>query len=168
MINFADCLKMTQYVYGFANVSLGDIAKVERGKRITKSETKDRGKYPVFCGSLNPLGYLDEWNFPGDRVLVINKGNAGDIGYRRERFFAGEPCFVLTASEYVIPKYLYHYLCSRRVDLKQRVRGVIPILKTVDLENFPVILPPLEKQIEIVNRLNVVESYLAVGCGAIA
>ena len=48
MINFADCLKMTQYVYGFANVSLGDIAKVERGKRITKSETKDSGKYPVF------------------------------------------------------------------------------------------------------------------------
>ena len=168
MINFADCLKMTQYVYGFANVSLGDIAKVERGKRITKSETKDRGKYPVFCGSLNPLGYLYEWNFPGDRVLVINNGNAGDIGYRRERFFAGDRCFVLTASEYVIPKYLYHYLCSRLGDLKQRVRGVLPILKTVDLENFPVILPPLEKQIEIVNRLNVVESYLAVGCGAIA
>ena len=44
MINFADCIKMTQYVYGFANVSLGDIAKVERGKRITKSETKDSGK----------------------------------------------------------------------------------------------------------------------------
>ncbi|SKA17656.1 Type I restriction modification DNA specificity domain-containing protein [Fibrobacter intestinalis] len=109
------------------------------------------------------MGYLDEWNFPGDRVLVIKKGNAGDIGYRRERFFAGEMCFVLTASEYVIPKYLYHYLCSRRGDLKQRVSGVIHFLKTVDLENFPVILPPLEKQIEIVNRLNVAESYLAVG-----
>ena len=68
---------------------------------------------------------------------------------------------MLTASEYVIPKYLYHYLCSRRGDLKRRVSGGIPFLKTVDLENFPVILPPLEKQIEIVNRLNVAESYLA-------
>ncbi|WP_308602546.1 restriction endonuclease subunit S [uncultured Fibrobacter sp.] len=162
-MSFADDVKIIQYVYGFAKVRLCDIATIERGKRIVKAETKKDGKYQVYGGSLKPMGFLDSYNFTGDKVLVINKGNAGDVGYSRGKFFAAESCFVITPSELAIPRYLYHFLCANVGEIKRRVCGQPHGLKIGDLENLCVFLPPLEKQIEIVNRLNVAESYLAWG-----
>ena len=58
------------------------------------------------------------------------------------------------------PKYLAYYINSKPVQriLKQDVKGTaIPMLKTKDLEELPIILPPLQKQKKLVGFLELVD-----------
>ena len=58
------------------------------------------------------------------------------------------------------PKYLAYYINSKSVQriLKQDVKGTaIPMLKTKDLEELPIILPPLQKQKELVGFLELAD-----------
>ena len=59
---------------GVEYVALGKVTHLLRGKRLTKMQLLGDGKYPVYHGSLVPLGYYNEYNREGDTVIVVNTG----------------------------------------------------------------------------------------------
>jgi len=63
-------------------------------------------------------------------------------------------------SDKINPKYLAYYINSRfaQKDLKQNVKGTtISMLKTADLENLKVVLPPLQEQNKLVKFLELAD-----------
>ena len=51
---------------------LGEVTKVLRGKRLTKSQLSNDEKYPVFHGGLEPLGNYSQKNRNAHTVMIIN------------------------------------------------------------------------------------------------
>ena len=51
---------------------LGEVSKVLRGKRLTRSQLSDNEKFPVYHGGLEPLGYYGMSNRPANTTMVIN------------------------------------------------------------------------------------------------
>lgn len=147
-------IKLLWHVFGVAECRLGEIAKVRNGEAVTKGDCDPGGKYPVFGGSLNPLGRLDRFNACPGSVILVAKGNAGDVGFVRERFFATSNCYILECSGFIVPEYLYYVLESGRERLKRLCVGVIPNLNRGALENFPVRFPTIQAQRSIVAKLD--------------
>lgn len=82
---------------GVEYLALGKITYLLRGKRLTKMQLLQDGKYPVYHGSLVPLGYYNEYNRDGDTVIVVNTGGIGGVGYSETPFWCSDGCFVLRA-----------------------------------------------------------------------
>lgn len=157
----ANSIKLLWHVFGVAECRLGELAKIRKGEPVNKSDCAPEGKYPVFGGSLNPLGRLDRFNADPGSVIVIEHGNAGDVGFVRERFFAGSACYVLECSSFIIPEYLFHVLENGRERLKRMSVGAIPTLKRSALESFVVRFPPLQTQRSIVAKLDKLRRLIA-------
>lgn len=80
---------------GVEYLALGKITHLLRGKRLTKMQLLADGKYPVYHGSLVPLGYYNESNREGDTVIVVNTGGIGGVGYCESPFGVLMAVFVL-------------------------------------------------------------------------
>ena len=92
------------------NTSIGAIQKVERGKRLIRSQLKKRGDYPVYQNSMVPLGYYDESNCLSHSIFVIAAGSAGEIGFSDTAFWAADDCYYFTHCSEICQKYLYYVL----------------------------------------------------------
>ncbi len=67
---------------GVEYVRLGDILSVNRGKRLTKTQLSDDGKYYVYHGSKDtPLGKYSQFNVKGNTTIVVNTGGIGGVKY---------------------------------------------------------------------------------------
>ncbi|MBP3721756.1 MAG: restriction endonuclease subunit S, partial [Selenomonadaceae bacterium] len=101
---------------------LKDIAKISRGIRVVKKELAEKGKYPVYQNSMTPLGYYDKYNCPSNTTFIISAGAAGEIGYSYSEFWAADDCLYFICSDYLISRYLYHYLLTKQNILYSNVR----------------------------------------------
>lgn len=144
---------------GIEHKAVADFTRVLRGKRLTRSRLSASGKYPVFHGGLEPLGFYDRSNRESDTVMIINVGSsAGTVGYCRDKFWASDGCFCLEKNDSVNSRYLYHAVCCKEMQLKSKVRFAgIPTLNASAIEKLVVPVPPKEIQLEIVKRLDVFE-----------
>lgn len=135
---------------------LGDITTISRGRILTKSQLSSNGKYPVYHGGIEPLGFYDKPNRSGDTVMVINVGaSAGTVGYSPTEFWASSGRFCIEHNGLINNKYLYYCLSNVQNALQSKVRKAgIPTLNKSVLENTIIPLPPLEVQEEIVKILN--------------
>ncbi|MEG1641775.1 MAG: restriction endonuclease subunit S [Synergistaceae bacterium] len=146
---------MCQYVFGYVNVKLSDIATITRGVRVVKKQLSNNGEYPVYQNSLLPMGYYDKCNCDGESTYVISAGAAGEIGYCKDSFWAADDCFVFSNLHGVINKFLYYYLLSRQNYIRQNVRTAsIPRLSRTVIEKLQIELPPLDEQKRIVALLD--------------
>ena len=136
------------------------ISKVLRGKRLTKNQLLDNGKYPVYHGGLEPLGFYNESNRSANTVMIINVGaSAGTVGFCDTDFWSSDGCFCLEHSISCIDKYLYYFLTTIENTIKSRVRHAgIPTLDAQIIDKIKVPVPPLDVQREIVHIL---DSYTA-------
>ncbi len=73
---------------------LEEITNVSRGSRLTKKQLVEKG-YPVYHGSLSPLGYYTDYNMEGDTVIVVNTGGIGGVGYSEDRFLCSDGCITI-------------------------------------------------------------------------
>lgn len=129
---------------------------VNRGKRLTKNQLLDNGKYEVYHGSKDSiLGKFNRYNAPAHTTIVVNTGGIGGVKYLDEPFWCSDGSFWLGQSDYIDNKYLFYclsgyedYFCS-----KVRVGGVPTIDRSV-VENFKIPVPPLPVQHEIVQILD--------------
>ena len=137
-------------------VSLGDVCKIQRGKRLTKKDLIDDGKYNVFHGGLVPLGKYNKSNRSANTVMVINVGaSAGTVGFSKEEFWSSDGCFTLSHEDNINQKFLYYLLKSKEQELISKVRKAgIPTLDNFVVENIKVYIPPLEIQNKIVEVLD--------------
>lgn len=142
--------------------ALGDITSVLRGKRLTKSQLDEFGKYKVYHGGLEPIGLYNEKNRDAQTVMIINVGaSAGTIGYSDEDFWSSDGCFCLKHCELIDNKYLYYFLQTKENLLKSKVRHAgIPTLDSKVIEDMKIQLPSLTEQARIVSILDKFEALI--------
>ena len=129
---------------------------VNRGKRLTKRQLSDDGKYDVYHGSKDSiLGKYTDYNAPGNTVIIINTGGIGGVKFLDKPFWCSDGSFWLGQSHYVDSKYLYYYLAGYEdFFYSQRRVGGVPTIDRSVVEKFEIPVPPFEIQEEIVRILD--------------
>lgn len=142
--------------------TLGDICKVQRGKRLTKDLLDDYSPYPVFHGGIEPLGKYGQFNREANTVMVINVGaSAGTVGYCNRKFWSSDGCFCVSQSELLDSKYLYYFMQTKTSYLQSQVRHAgIPTLDNPVIENIKIPLLNIPNQHRIVSILDTFESSI--------
>ena len=123
---------------------LGEVSKVLRGKRLTRSQLSDNEKFPVYHGGLEPLGYYGMSNRPANTTMVINVGaSAGTVGYSSVDFWSSDGCFCIEHSALLVNKFLYYFLIGYQHFLRSKVRVAgIPTLVAFVVEKIEIPIPP--------------------------
>ena len=122
---------------------LGDICNVLRGKRLTKDKLSDEFRFPVFHGGLEPMGFYDQSNRPGNSTMIINVGaSAGTVGYSDKEFWSSDGCYCISQSEILSSKFLVHFLRNVEHQIIGKVRYAgIPTLDAIVVERLLVPIP---------------------------
>ena len=134
---------------------LKDVAEIERGTRVVRSQLTEDGLYPVFQNALTPMGYNDKANRLGNNTFLICAGAAGQIGYSDVDFWAADDCYTFKCCEKLENRYLFHVLKNNqhRIDAQVR-RASIPRISREAVGNIRIPIPPLDVQSRIVNVLD--------------
>ena len=141
---------------------LGEVCELNRGVRVVKKDLSENGIFPVYQNSLTPLGYYDKSNYPSNTTFVISAGAAGEIGFAEKAIWAADDCLCVTCPDNISNKYVYYCLMNNKTFLFSKVRRAsVPRLSRVAVEQFPLPLPPLPIQEEIVKILDRFAEYTA-------
>lgn len=129
---------------------------VNRGRRLTKSELIDDGRYEVYHGSKDtPLGMYNKFNAPKYSTIVVNTGGIGGVKYLENDFWCSDGSFWLGQCDYINSKYLYYSLVGyEEYFYSQKRVGGVPTIDRSVIETFEIPIPPLEIQNEIVRILD--------------
>ena len=158
-------LRRKQYKYYLNNIfnfkdveykNFKDVVVIKRGKRITKKDLIENGKYPVISGGQSIFGYYDKFNRDENTITIAQYGTAGFVNWQKEKFWANDVCYSLYPAEELNNRFLYHYLLSIQDFIYSIVnKDAIPYhLKQEELEKVKIPIPPLEKQNQIVKILD--------------
>ena len=141
-------------------MTLGEMCSVQRGKRLTKRDLNHNGRYPVFHGGIEPIGYYSSSNREANSVMVINVGaSAGTVGYSSKEFWSSDGCFCFSHCEQLNQKYLFYALQSMENSIKGQVRKAgIPTLDNKVVEKLKIPIPSLAEQQRIVSILDKFET----------
>jgi restriction endonuclease S subunit len=93
---------------------LGEVIKLQRGKRLIKSQLETSGNYAVYQNSMTPLGYYHESNVKSDTAFIISAGAAGEIGYSDIDFWAADDVYFLLTPENIESKFVYYFLLTQQ------------------------------------------------------
>lgn len=128
---------------------------MQRGKRVVRSQLSETDGYPVYQNSMTPLGYHNKANCGSNTVFVIAAGAAGEVGYSKDDFWAADDCYFFECSEAIKSRYLYYALKNQQNKLFSQVRKAsVPRLSRMAIDNLEIILPCIEKQVQIVSILD--------------
>ncbi|MFP6080242.1 restriction endonuclease subunit S [Helicobacter pylori] len=135
---------------------LGDVCEIIRGKRVTKKEILDKGKYPVVSGGIGFMGYLNEYNREENTITIAQYGTAGFVNWQNQKFWANDVCFSVIPKETLINRYLYYVLTNMQNYLYSiSNRSAIPYsISSNNIMQITIPIPPLEIQQEIVKILD--------------
>ncbi len=133
--------------------ALEDVAKLQRGKRLVKSQLEELGNYAVYQNCMTPLGYYHESNVKSDTTFIISAGAAGEIGYSNVDFWAADDVYFFLTPDHIESKFLYYFLLSQQNKISSQVRRAsIPRLSKTVVEKLLIPIPcpeNLEKSLEI-------------------
>ena len=146
-------------------VTLGDIAKVQKGSSITQEDTV-AGTIPVIAGGKKPAYFHNVSNRSGKVVTVSASGAyAGFVNYFEIPIFASD-CSTIQANDegQVLTRYIFLILKGLQDNIyKFQQGGGQPHVYPRDLVTIEIPLPPLEVQEQIVAEL---DGYAAIISGA--
>ena len=136
-----------------------DVLKIKNGKNQRVVEDPD-GQYPIY-GSGGVMGRANDYICEADTVIIGRKGNINKPIYVEEPFWNVDTAFGLEANRTVLlPRYLY-YFCLW-FDFERLNKAVtIPSLTKADLLKIEMDLPEMDKQADVVNRLEQIEEIIA-------
>ncbi len=151
-----ECLLQTLAPKGVEFRKLGEVCEIIRGKRVTKKEILDKGKYPVVSGGIGFMGYLDEYNREENTITIAQYGTAGFVNWQNQKFWANDVCFSVIPKETLINRYLYYVLTNMQNYLYSiSNRSAIPYsISSNNIMQITIPIPPLEIQQEIVKILD--------------
>ena len=134
---------------------LGEIAKSQRGKTITKELIKD-GDIPVISGGQKPAYYHNESNRKGEVITVAGSGAyAGFVMYWDKPIFVSDAFSIECDKSYLNIKYIYYFLQNNQMKIHSLKKGGgVPHVYFKDMQKFLVPVPPLEVQNEIARILD--------------
>lgn len=147
------------YPYEIKSYSIKEVAEVSIGEFVHKNKQSENGKYPVYNGGTSNTGYYDEYNNEGEKVIISARGaNAGFINRIKEKYWAGNSCYTIAVKNKTILdwNYVYYYLKNnQKVLLGSQQTGSIPSISKKQVEEFKIIVPPIEIQKKIVKILDI-------------
>lgn len=129
--------------------------KITTGK-LDANAMEEGGQYPFFTCSRKTYK-INSYRFDCEALIIAGNGEVGETKYYKGKFDAYQRTYVLYEfNEEIDVQYLFHYL---RGYLKPYVfalskKGSIPYITLGILKNFPIPLPPLPIQQEIVRILD--------------
>lgn len=135
----------------WSRVMLDELVKIKTGRKDVNEGNPD-GEYPFFTCAKEPTG-SDTYSFDTEALLVAGNGDVGAVKYYNGKFEAYQRTYVLSDfSAEVRPFYLFYYLDSVLKDTvsKQKLGNTMPYIKLGMLKEFPVPLPPIDTQDEII------------------
>jgi type I restriction enzyme S subunit len=137
--------------------TLGEITEIATGTQLNKTNMLKEGLYPVYNGGINPSGYYNEYNVNENTIAISQGGaSAGYVNFVTTKFWAGAHCYVVKPiNPNVNNRFLYFFLKNGQEEIQKAKDGAgIPGLNKKYLQNFPIPLPPLPVQEEIVRILD--------------
>lgn len=139
-------------------MTFDDVLVIINGRNQRAVENPN-GKYPIY-GSGGIMGYADSYICEADTVVIGRKGSINNPIFVEEPFWNVDTAFGLAAKrEILLPRYLY-YFC-RSFDFERLNKAVtIPSLTKSDLLKIEIMLPTLEIQEDVVNKLRKVEQII--------
>ncbi len=148
----------------FEIVTLGEVCEIRKGTAITRKEIVE-GPFPVIAGGQSPSSFHNKANRRGETITVSASGAyAGFVSYFDKPIFASDCSTIKPKQEFLISKFLFHVLKARQSDIYALQVGMgQPHIYSKDLATFPIPLPSLEVQREIVAEI---EGYQRVVAGA--
>ena len=134
------------------SLPLGKVFTLEYGKPLDKEFRKVDGAFQAY-GANGPISPASKYLIEGPCVIVGRKGSAGEITYVETNVWPLDVTYYIKHD----PKdsdlrYLFYTLKS--LDIKQFVRGVKPGLNRNDVYELAISLPAIEKQREVVKKLD--------------
>lgn len=148
-------IKLIQYVFGYAWLSLDEISTSFRGEYITKKDSRT-GNIPVILGGQEPAYYIDKANHAGEIVVVARSGaSAGFVSYWNEPVFITDGFGYENNPSLVTAKYLFYSLKNRETELNAMKRGAgVPHISGGALAEIQFAIPNLQEQQRIVSILD--------------
>lgn len=135
--------------------TLGEVAEIKRGQRVTKQKLSDDKQYPVYSGGIKPMGYYDSYNQEADTITIVKYGTAGYVNFITEKFWANDVCYCIKPYAILENKYLLYVLKNMQVYINSLATDAIPAhLPAPSLKSIQIPLPPLSVQQEIVRILD--------------
>jgi len=143
-------------------MKLGEICNVQRGVRLTTKDLTSNGKYPVYHGGIDPIGYYTKYNRKAYSTMIINVGaSAGTVGFCQTEFWSSDGCFCFTHNNVINQKYLFYVLQSMEFIIKSKVRKAgIPTLDNKDVERINIPIIPMFEQKRIISILDKFEAMV--------
>lgn len=127
---------------GWKVTDFGDVAKISKGKNITK-ESSIEGSVPVVAGGLSPAYYHNSSNTECPVITVSASGaNAGYVNLYHEKIWASD-CSYIERSDKLPIYYIYLLLKYRQNEITGMQKGAAqPHVYPKDLMRLVVCLPP--------------------------
>jgi restriction endonuclease S subunit len=119
------------------------------------------GDYPVIGGGQKPLGYHNEYNVVENTILISKIGAyAGYISkYNSKIFVSNNGIYIDKIDDTILKDYIYYYLKSIQNKIYQLQLGTAqPGIKKEQLELLKIPIPSIEKQEELVKRIDIFEN----------
>ncbi len=142
---------------GVEYVTTMKIANVTIGEFVHKNKQSPTGLYPVFNGGISNTGLYNEYNRTKNKIIISARGaNAGFVNRIFENFWSGNSCYTIdVVRDDVDWNFVYYWLKSKENKLLgEQQKGGIPAVSKRQVESFPIPLPPLPVQREIVRILD--------------
>lgn len=138
------------------NVRLSDVCSIRYGKDHKKLGV---GNIPAY-GSGGIMRYVDKAIYDRPSVLIPRKGSLNNLFFADEPFWTVDTLFWTEIDDdKVLPKYLFYVL--GRKNLSSLNEGTaVPSLTTKTLNDITIALPSIERQREIIEKIEPLESKI--------
>jgi type I restriction enzyme S subunit len=136
---------------------LGEVVELKKGKQLNKKFLSENGKYPAYNGGVSYSGFTDKCNYEKDTIIISQGGaSAGFVNFVTTKFYANAHCYVVLPNLSIVEnRYVYHFLKLNQEKLMNKQHGAgIPALKTSEVLDIKIPIPPLEEQQKIVAILD--------------
>ena len=137
-----------------------DIFIVSRGRVIPKEILNESGLYPVYSSQTQNngiLGYIDTYDFEGERITWTTDGEkAGTVFYRKGFFNCTNICGILEKRHLIknicYPFYFYVLTFFCKHNRRKDTNGYK--IMSNEMKNIFICIPPLEEQKQIAKYLD--------------
>jgi len=134
---------------------LGDACKIETGKRDA-NEAVEGAEYLFFTTS-RETSTIDEFRWDTEALLIAGNANVGDVKHYVGKFDAYQRTYVLSDfNQDLMPRFLFYSIKSGLKNYLSDKTNAAAMTYIVlgTLKNFPIPVPPIEVQQEIVDILD--------------
>jgi len=136
---------------------LGEVVDLITTGRLNANAMEDNGIYPFFTCNEKPYK-INSYAFDLEAILISGNGSqVGHLNYYNGKFNAYQRTYIIGEfKDSIEVKYLYHYLnhTLRGYITKHSRKGSVPYITMPMLVNFPIPVPDIEIQKEIVRILD--------------